>query len=442
VPRFVLPINVCHYSFNLKSRQGFALVAALLLVVVVGIVAATVLQTTSTEITISGNQRRAVQEFYAAEAGLAEGQARLRNRLGAEQFFISDLGQPANPFWSAYILTSSTWKPNDDQNFSSQYLNLIPQPGNPTSTTVHPNSVQSALSYWVKLRHKTEDDAEQAGHRTSTPHYFDGDGSTSTHRSPNVGNVIYFGYPNIDATVSVPFTTQGSTPWLPIELITSNGGNDVGGVLLEAEVVHPAGPNHLGALYAEGDVVLLGQSGILNGHDACGIVSSLPSVYSGSTVTQGPTVQFDGIPATPVQGSVVLDLVQSMGDLSRGAISIQADLLNQELGTSSVPETYLATVSELPNSSRLLIRNTVGYGILLVDGAAILEGQVSWQGMIIVTGDLFIQGDGAVINVKGGIWARSVQQTMGSLNIQYDSCQIQASLLSRPVQVRNWREMF
>jgi len=49
------------------GNRGFALVAALLLVVVVGIVAATVLQTTSTEIKISGNQRRAVQDFYVAK---------------------------------------------------------------------------------------------------------------------------------------------------------------------------------------------------------------------------------------------------------------------------------------------------------------------------------------------------------------------------------------
>ena len=257
-----------------------------------------------------------------------------------------------------------------------------------------------------------------------------------------MGNVIYFGYPNIDATEPQQFSTQGQTPWLPIELITSNGGNDVGGVLLEIEAVHPAGPNHLGVLYAEGDVILSGQSGTLNGHDACGVVSSLPPVYSRSTVTQGPAVQFDGIPGSPVQGSVVLDLVQSIDDLSRGAIPIQSDVLNQQLGSSSVPETYLAIVSRLPNSSRLLIRNTVGYGILLVDGTAILEGQVSWKGMIIVTGDLFIQGDGASISVNGGLWARSVQQTGGSLNIQYDSCQIQASLLSRPVQVRSWREGF
>ena len=250
-----------------------------------------------------------------------------------------------------------------------------------------------------------------------------------------MGNVIYFGYPNINITVPGPFTTQGSTPWLPIELITSNGGKDIGGVLLETEAVHPAGPNHLGALYAVVDVILSGQSGIFNGHDACGVVSSLPPVYSGSSVTAGPAFQFDGIPATPVQGSVVLDLVQSIGDLSRGAIPIQSDLLNQQLGSSSVPETYLATVSGLPNSSRLLIRNTVGHGILLVDGTAIFEGQVSWQGMIIVTGDLLIQGDGAVINVN-------VQHTGGSLNIQYDSCQIQASLLSRPVQVQSWKEVF
>ena len=55
------------------GHRGFALVAVMLLIAVVGIVTAVVLQTTSTEIKISGNHRRAIQEFYAAEAGLAEG---------------------------------------------------------------------------------------------------------------------------------------------------------------------------------------------------------------------------------------------------------------------------------------------------------------------------------------------------------------------------------
>ena len=62
--------------------RGFALVAVLLLIAVVSLVTATVLQTTSTEIQISGNHKRAVQEFYAAEAGLAEALSRLRKTMG------------------------------------------------------------------------------------------------------------------------------------------------------------------------------------------------------------------------------------------------------------------------------------------------------------------------------------------------------------------------
>ncbi|MDA0737600.1 MAG: PilX N-terminal domain-containing pilus assembly protein [Nitrospirae bacterium] len=418
--------------------QGFALVAALLLIVVVGIVAATVLQTTSTEIKISGNQRQAVQDFYAAEAGLAEGRARLRNRVGAELFFISDLGQSANPFWSSYILTSSTWKLQDDPNFSSQYLNLIPQPGNPTSTAVLRNSVQSSIPYWVKLRHKTEYDAEQAGHSTSTSHYFDGDGSTSKHQSPNVGNVVYFGYPNADANEPQQFTTQGPTPWLPVELVTSKGGSGTGGVLLETAVVHPVGPNHLGAVYAFGDIKLSGQSGTINGHDACGVVPSLSPVYSGSPISSGAGFQFDGGPAIPVQGSVVLDLAQAASLLSVGVVPIQSDLMNQHLSTNSAPDTYLLQGA---TQSPLVIKNVVGQGILLVDGDANLEGEISWQGMIIVTGDLLVQGDGAVITVNGGLWAKTITQVGGHLNIQYDSCQIKAALLTRPVEVMIWREV-
>ncbi len=69
-----------------NGNHGFALVAVLLLIAVVGLVTATVLQTTSTEIQISGNHKRAVQEFYAAEAGLAEARSRLRKTMGAEAY--------------------------------------------------------------------------------------------------------------------------------------------------------------------------------------------------------------------------------------------------------------------------------------------------------------------------------------------------------------------
>ncbi|MDT7042017.1 pilus assembly PilX family protein [Candidatus Nitronereus thalassa] len=421
-----------------KQCQGFALVSALLLVVVVGIVAVTVLQTTSTEIKISGNQRQAVQDFYAAEAGLAEAKARLRNRPGTEQFFIADLGQNANPIWSAYIVTSTSWTPNDDQSFSSQLLNYFPQPGNPTSSAIQPNSMQSLLPYWIKVRHKTEYDAEQTGHKAETPHYLDLDGTNKKHQVANVGNVIFYGYSNKDSIIPQPLTIQGPTPWLPVKMVTVHGGNGASGVLLEAELFHPPGPNHLGAVYAAGAVTFAGQGGAIYGHDACGGAPSLPPVYSGSLVTSGEAMQFDGGPTTPYQGGVELDLSQALTGLKSGAISVQSGLSNQESGSSPDSATYFIQGT---NQSPTVIRNFQGRGMLLVNGSAILEGEVSWEGMIIVNGELIIQGDGAAITLQGGLWVSALKQMGGQLSVQYNSCFIKSALLSQPVKVRTWKEV-
>src|SRR2546429_6226150 len=40
------------------------------------------------------------------------------------------------------------------------------------------NGLQTAIPYWIKIRHKREYDAELEGHTPATPHYVDGDTST------------------------------------------------------------------------------------------------------------------------------------------------------------------------------------------------------------------------------------------------------------------------
>ena len=62
----------------LTADKGVALISALLLIVVVGIISATILETTTTEISISKSFKSSVQSFYFAEAGLQEARARLR----------------------------------------------------------------------------------------------------------------------------------------------------------------------------------------------------------------------------------------------------------------------------------------------------------------------------------------------------------------------------
>ena len=422
------------------GHRGFALVAVMLLIAVVGIVTAVVLQTTSTEIKISGNHRRAIQEFYAAEAGLAEARSRLRKSTGAEDTFIGSTGIWQDSSWTAYIVTSSDWVTSDDPDYSTRRSNVFPVSGNPRNTVVQSNSVQTDLEYWLKIRHKTEYDAERAGHRPATPHYLDQDGRTSRHNKTNRGNVVYFGYPSRTSLLPVSFTTTRSTPWLPVEKIIAHGTGQSGGVVLEAEVVHPPGPNQVAALYASGNVSLAGGTGVFDGRDTCGEVDSLPPVLSGGTVTSGPSIQFHGTPATPQPNATALNLGNALADLSTDAVALTENQHNQSLGSADVPMVFLADGASFPAGLRM--QHVSGSGILLVEGNATLEGEVRWHGMILVTGTLFFRGQGNGIVVRGGVWAGQIHQQTGPVSVTYDSCLLRAALLAVPTRVRTWREVF
>ena len=426
---------------NVSHNRGFALVAVLLLIAVVGIMAATVLQTTSTEIQISGNHKQAVQEFYAAEAGLAEVRSRLRKTLGAEAAFIRDPAAPPDPSWTAYVLESAEWTPSVDPEYASHETNLIPVPGNPTSTVVQPNSLQTGLPYWVKIRHKTEYDAEQAGHRPATPHYVDLDGNISPHTKSNRGNVIYFGYPTTTSRDPVSFTTNLPTPWLPIEKIIAHGSATNGNVVLEEEVYHPPGPNQLGALHVYGSVSLAGVPVTIDGHDACGAVGSLPPVLYGGTIASASTIHFDGTPASPQHSSNVPAPATALAALNADAMILTHDQVNQLLGTAEAPMTFFAEGGVFAQPQGIRIRQTRGFGILLVNGNATLEGEVYWDGMILVTGTLFLNGQGSGIVIRGGVWTGRVDQT-GPVSVRYDSCRLRAALLAVPLRVRTWKEVF
>ncbi len=430
-------------SDAMNHNRGFALVAALLLVAVVSIMTATVLQTTSTEVQISGNHKRAVQDFYVAEAGLAEARVRLWKTRGAPEYFIGGAGPWSDPLWTAYIVGSADWSPSVDPEYSPRHVHVIPVRGNPANTVVLPNSFQTALPYWVKIRHKTEYDAEQDGHASATPHYVDRDGIASRHSKTNRGNVVYFGYPSKTGIVPVAFTATMPTPWLPVEKVIAHGRRMGSSVVLEEELIHPPGPPQIGALYASGGVSLDGESGNIDGHDACGMVGSLPPVISGGTVvTSTPGLHFDGNPAVPRSDSLVLNLEAALDALGRGAVALYADQHNQQLGTTAVPMVFLASGEAFVRPSGIRIRQTSGEGILLVDGNATLEGEVQWKGMILVTGTLVLQGQGNGIVVRGGMWAGQINHQSGPLVARYDSCLIQTALLAVPVQVRTWKEVF
>ena len=97
--------------------------------------------------------------------------------------------------WSAYILTSGTWTTADDLEYDSNYQNYFPSDTNFTSTTASVNTLQSTVDvdYFVKIKHKREYDAEQAGHTTTNTHYDDGDGNLGTNPISAPGSIVYYG---------------------------------------------------------------------------------------------------------------------------------------------------------------------------------------------------------------------------------------------------------
>ncbi|NKB82089.1 MAG: hypothetical protein GKS05_09430 [Nitrospirales bacterium] len=424
------------FSSFKKDQRGFALVAALLLVVVAGMVGVTVLQTTSTEIQISGHSKAEVQRLYWAEAGIAEARRRLRGAPSSGEPFIGDPMARANSQWSAYILTSDEWIPSADRAYRVQHTNYIPTSSSQTGTMVVANTVQPSLSFWAKIRHKTEFDAEQAGHRPATSHYADHDGNLRSHSLNNVGQVIYYGYPTPQAIQPVQFTGSSIPMGFPVEMITAAGGHDGAGPVIEVEVLRPPGPKVLAALYAKGPVTISGKSTI-TGHDTCQLASGLPPIYTNTSVAVAPGAFLQGAPMTTQIGPLALDLAQAVNILKSGATQITHDLNGQSSGSS----TDFVTLYANTGLGSLTIRDSRGFGILLVDGNLILEGNVEWYGLLVSTGGMIMQGAGAGIMVQGAIWAGHVENPTGRWMLTYDSCKIKSALLTRPLRVWSWREV-
>lgn len=422
----------------LGNSKGSALIAALLLVAVSSIMGATILFATSTDLQISGNYRRAIQTFYAADAGLVEMQRRLSGSSASHPFF---LGDPASPFqsdWSAYVFSQDGWKSAEDQSYNASLTNYVPLTGNTTNTLPQPNSVQSDMAYWAKVHHKTEYDAEQAGHRVATPHYVDGDGVTSLHSTSSSGELVRFGYPSVASIIPEQFTTLLPTLYAPVEMITSHGQVEGADAILQADVFHPVGPPVWAPIYVESQIALSGSMITIQGMDACGVMTAgLPPISLAPSASLIGTAGLTGNPATPLGSPIALDLDEQIDDLKKSATPVLANLTNVTLGSAAIPTVHYAE----PTSGTLNISQVIGYGILLIKGNLQIAAPFQWQGLIVVSGQIAFAGGLGPSSLNGVLYAKQVQVLNDDVSITLDTCPVAVTLRTLPVQVLNWRQV-
>ena len=420
------------------AESGIVLIAVLMLVAVLALAGTVSVVTTNTDIKISGNYKTSVQALYAAQAGAEEARTRLRGPSTAANY----AGDPApNPdgSWTAYILTSNAWQTSDDQNYNTNYKNYIPTDVH-TNTSIAPNSLQTDISYWVKIRHKREYDAEQAGHTTTSPHYYDNDESTATNSVGEPGNIIYYGYGITTSTTAIQFTTGTTTIYKPVEIITAYGQSGSSLDTIEIEVVHYPGPPIFAPFYSQGGVTINGSSGKFYGTNTCSVNSSLPPIYTNGTVGGGGTPTYTGNPPSPVEsGSLYIDIEEYINVMKDNAtITItDSNVSNPNYGSSN---NYVICYANMP---KLTLNGGTGFGILLVDGALELGGNFTWSGLILATGEIKMNGGGTGIIISGAILSGDSSQTdstNGNVTVKYDSCEIENALNNQPLKVIKWKE--
>lgn len=420
---------------------------ALILLMVLSIMGTAAMVVTTTDLKISDHYRTSVQTLYAAESGIAEALERLRG-TPQDAEYVGDPGTSIDPFWSAYILTSTVWQLAEDPGYNGDYKNYIPISGNHTNTAPVTNSLQTSISYMVKIRHKREYDAEQAGHAPSSPHYYDGDGDTSQHSIAAPGNVIYYGYGDpTRPTQAVQFSTAGTTRHKPVEIITAYADVNGSKRALEIDATYNPGPRIDAAIYSERNILGFGHGGGIHvdGNDACGEATAKPSIATLPTYTTTLTGDFttDGNPANPIQSAINQYLTGYIDSLKNSATEIiTEDEDYQTYGSAADYEVCYSDTWTPYNFNGLKLTNVTGYGILVVKGDLWISDRFNWNGVIVVTGVINMTAGHTGININGAVLAGRGMILDRNITVAYNSCINNNAFAAQSLSILNWKEVW
>jgi Tfp pilus assembly protein PilX len=453
--RAKLPLSLIRSVCN--NENGAVLIVGLVFMVLLAMLGITAVVMTTTDMKIGGNYKTVTQAFNVAEAGTAEARARLSISKTADDYAGDPAGSP-DEWWSAYILTDTSFVPSNED---SNYTNYIPTAAAHTNTTHTVNSLQTEISYAVKIRHKREFDAEEAGHTVGAPHYYDNDLDTNTNDATDPGNIIYYGYGDPTDNTKICEFTIGAGTGLgnPVEIITGHGKAGGSFKTIQTEVTKALPPPILATLYGKDTTTINGSSGSFSGIDECGVAAPIdpvyvynadtptdpgpPPIYTPSNIveTSPPTYAGAGSPPAAQEGGIDIDITGYVDSMKDSATEIITS--DQNSGGYGGVDDYVTCYcnSTLFHPAGLDMRNLTGYGMLLVEGDLTLSGGFNWYGLVIVTGTLTLNGGGAGINIRGAAMGNQTVDINGGLDLRYDSCEITNAMLGQGLKIITWADI-
>jgi Tfp pilus assembly protein PilX len=204
------------------------------------------------------------------------------------------------------------------------------------------------------------------------------------------------------------------------------------------------------AIYTKGDITGNGNSLTINGNDACNGGTNLGSAYARGLWNPSGNPTLLGDPAQPLAGgSLDLDIAGMISQLKGSAnVTLTEDIQNGTYGDSTHYNTVYSNTSSPVNVNGLTLSNIEGWGILIVDGDLNLGGGFTWNGIILATGSVTLNGGGGpnAINIQGQLLSGTSTVTdislNGSNNITYNSCHVKKATSQAPLNVLSWKQNF
>ena len=371
------------------NEKGFLLIAALTLLTVLTLVGTTAYILSSTDIKIGGNYRNTQLALQVAIAGAERARAKL----------VSDLYPNSGALVSLSTKLAAVKGPN---NVLNGY----------TSNT---------------------DDVALAGCSITAPCSLNG----ATY-------VTYLTNDNLPGGDVYNSTTDTNSKVLITSVAT---GPNNASAKVEMMVYSPAAlASSPATIYSRGDITGGGSGLTLTGVDACGAASSKDATYTkdpAHTDLSGQT----HITGNTGNGSLNIDLVSYIDILKKGGAvtTLTADVTTATTyGSSTNYVTVYSDTSSPQNDQGLTLQNVTGYGILVVTGDLVLRSGVQWNGVIMASGSVTLNGSPSGISVQGLIFSGMSNVTdisvSGTNNISYNSCNVK-NALGAGVRMVNWKQV-
>jgi prepilin-type N-terminal cleavage/methylation domain-containing protein len=257
--------------------------------------------------------------------------------------------------------------------------------------------------------------------------------------------------PGGTAQVSVRMLRESTTTLLPaVYVITSRGTNttatryDARTPAAERTVATYAlwtpAPFDLDAAFTSlSGIDKNGNSGTLNGTDACGANPAIAGVAVPNGMYTGQTGPIDGNPDnTPKQ-------IGTAGVAGTARDSVSIDWAGIRAGTVLPPD-YIYPTTAWPSAAQFANWPVVkvngdlnfpgdGKGILIVTGNMTISGNNRWDGLVMVGGTFTSNGNNTIqgalmtgLNIKVGIAVPQTAVGNGNKTIQYSSCNLTRAL--------------